>query len=80
MNELNDNEACNPGDVLAAISHLTEVLRSDTVILSTGHSMDIRQHLIFGLDEFSFMGTVKGTENHTYKTQTVQANPTPMAL
>lgn len=35
---------------------LTEVLCGDTVILSTGHSMDIRQHLIFGLDEFSFMG------------------------
>lgn len=66
MNELNGNEACNPGDVLAAISHLTEVLRSDTVILSTGHPMDISQHLIFGLDELHFMGTGKGTDTHTH--------------
>ncbi len=39
------------------ISHLAEVFCGYTVILPTRHPMNIRQHLIFGLDELCFVGT-----------------------
>lgn len=40
-----------------AIPHLAEVFCGYTVILPTGHSMNVRQHLIFGLDELCFVRT-----------------------
>ena len=49
---------------LALTSHLAEVLGGDVVILSAGHPVDERQHLVLSLDELRFVGAGK-REAHT---------------
>lgn len=39
--------------------NLAEVLGGHAVVLPAGQAMDVRQHLVFGLDELGFVGTVR---------------------
>ena len=53
------------------MSHLAEVFCSNTIILPTRHFMDIRQHLIFGLDELCLVGTENNNRCSYIKTKNI---------
>lgn len=50
--------------------HLTQILGCWAVILPTRHSVDKRQHLIFGFDEFWLVGAMRNTWNETVHRET----------